>query len=139
MGPWVASPLKERGYRGDDSIESMLYSLATGDKKSRQELDQVAERIFLLHRALTIRDMGTKEMRTQHDAIPEWVYEDPSHRSVYTKGTTHLDRNDVKLAMEMYYEELGWDKKTGAPTSLAYQKAGLEKVADELARKGLLP
>ena len=139
MGPWVASPLKERGYRGDDSIESMLYSLATGDKKSRQELDQVAERIFLLHRALTIRDMGTKEMRTQHDAIPEWVYEDPSHRSVYTKGTTHLDRNDVKLAMEMYYEELGWDKKTGAPTSLAYQKAGLEKVAGELAKKGLLP
>ncbi|MFH0728748.1 MAG: aldehyde ferredoxin oxidoreductase, partial [Pseudomonadota bacterium] len=26
MGPWSASPLKERGYRGDDSIESMLYS-----------------------------------------------------------------------------------------------------------------
>ena len=63
MGPWVASPLKERGYRGDDSLESMLYSLATGDKKSRQELDQVGERIFNLHRALTIRDMGTKEMR----------------------------------------------------------------------------
>jgi aldehyde:ferredoxin oxidoreductase len=139
MGPWVASPLKERGYRGDDSIESMLYSLATGDKKSCQELDQVAERIFLLHRALTIRDMGTKEMRTQHDTIPEWVYEDPSHRPVYTKGTTHLDRDDVKLAMDMYYEEMGWDKKTGAPTSLAYQKAGLEKVADELAKKGLLP
>ena len=33
MGPWAASPLKERGYRGDDSIESMLYSLATGDRK----------------------------------------------------------------------------------------------------------
>jgi len=47
MGPWVASPLKERGYRGDDSIESMLYRLATGDKKDRQELDQAAERIFL--------------------------------------------------------------------------------------------
>ena len=70
MGPWIASPLKERGYRGDDSIESLLYSIATGDKKSREELDKVAERIFLLHRALTIRDMGTKEMRTQarHDS-----------------------------------------------------------------------
>jgi aldehyde:ferredoxin oxidoreductase len=139
MGPWVASPLKERGYRGDDSIESMLYSLATGDKKNRQELDQVAERIFLLHRALTIRDMGTKEMRTQHDTIPQWVYEDPSHRPVYTKGTTHLDKEDVKLAMDMYYEEMGWDKATGAPTPEAYRKVGLGKVSDELDKKGLLP
>jgi aldehyde:ferredoxin oxidoreductase len=139
MGPWVASPLKERGYRGDDSIESMLYSLATGDKKNRQELDQVAERIFLLHRALTIRDMGTKEMRTQHDTIPEWVYEDPSHRPVYTKGTTHLDKEDVKLAMDMYYEEMGWEKATGAPTPEAYRKVGLGKVSDELGKKGLLP
>lgn len=137
MGPWVASPLKERGYRGNDSIESMLYSLATGDKKSCQELDQVAERIFLLHRALTIRDMGTQEMRNQHDTIPEWVYEDPSHRPVYTKGTTHLDSDDVKLAMDMYYEEMGWDKSTGAPTPEAYRKVGLGKVSDELGKKGI--
>ena len=52
----------------------------------------MAERIFLLHRALTIRDMGTKEMRTQHDTIPEWVFHDPNNRPVYTKGTIHLDK-----------------------------------------------
>jgi len=86
MGPWVASPLKERGYRGDDSVESMLYSLATGDKKNRQELDRMAERIFVLHRALTIRDMGTKEMRTKHDFMPEWVFTDKSGKPPFTKG-----------------------------------------------------
>jgi aldehyde:ferredoxin oxidoreductase len=139
MGPWVASPLKERGYRGDDSIESMLYSLATGDKKSREELDQVAERIFVLHRALTIRGMGTKEMRTQHDTIPEWVFHDPSDRPVYTKGTIHMDRDDIKLAMDMYYGEMGWDKATGAPTADAYKRLGLAKVAEDLGKKGLLP
>ena len=32
MGPWVASPLKERGYSGDDSLKSRFYSLATGEK-----------------------------------------------------------------------------------------------------------
>ena len=139
MGPWVASPLKERGYRGDDSIESLLYSLATGDKKSRQELDQVAERIFLLHRALTIRDMGTKEMRTRHDTIPEWVFKDPSGKALYTKGTIHMDKEDMNMAMDMYYEEMAWDKKTGIPTVTTYQKLGLGKVADELSKKGLLP
>ncbi len=139
MGPWVASPLKERSYRGDDSIESMLYSLATGDKKSREELDKAAERIFLLHRALTIRDMGTKDMKTEHDTIPEWVYHDPTHKPVYTKGTIHLDKDDLKLAMDMYYEVMGWDKATGAPTAGTYKGLGMVTVAEYLGRKGLLP
>lgn len=139
MGPWVASPLKDRGYRGDDSIESMLYSLATGDRKSRQELDLVAERIFLLHRALTIRGMNNKEMRTQHDTVPDWVFYDPQKRPVYTKGTTHLDRDDVGLAMDMFYQEMGWDKATGAPKLEAYKKVGLGEVAEELKKRGLIP
>ncbi|MCJ7496143.1 MAG: aldehyde ferredoxin oxidoreductase, partial [Deltaproteobacteria bacterium] len=139
MGPWVASPLKERGYRGDDSIESMLYRLATGDKKDRQELDQVAERIFVLHRALMIRDMGTKEVRTKHDTIPEWVFTDKSGKAPFTKGTTRMDRNDVKVAMDMFYDEMGWDRGTGAPTLQAYRKVGLDKVAEELGKRKLLP
>jgi aldehyde:ferredoxin oxidoreductase len=139
MGPWVASPLKERGYRGDDSLESMFYSLATGDKKSRQELDEAGERIFNLHRALTIRDMGTKEMRKEHDAIPAWVFKDASGKPPLTKGTIHMDKEDIKKAMDMYYEEMGWDKETGAPAASTYQKFGLAKVAEELGKKGLLP
>ena len=118
MGPWIASPLKERGYRGDDSLESMFYSLATGDKKSRQELDQAGERIFNLHRALTIRDMGTKEVRKEHDVVPAWVFKDPSGRPPLTKGTIHMDKEDIKKAMDMYYEEMGWDNETGAPYRL---------------------
>lgn len=139
MGPWVASPLRERGYRGDDSIESLLYSLATGDKKSRQELDEVAERIFLLHRALTVRDMGTKDMRTKHDTVPQWVFTDPKDKSAFSKGTIRMDREDIKLAMNMYYDEMAWDKETGSPTEGAYRRLGLGTVADELAERSLLP
>jgi aldehyde:ferredoxin oxidoreductase len=139
MGPWVASPLKERGYRGDDSIESLLYSLVTGDKKSREELDKVAERIFTLHRALTIRDMGTKDMRTKHDTVPDWVFTDPNDKAAFSKGTFRMDRDDIKLAMDMFYEEMAWDKETGSPTKSAYQSLGLATGADELAKRGLLP
>jgi aldehyde:ferredoxin oxidoreductase len=139
MGPWVASPLKERGYRGDDSVESMLYSLATGDQKDRQELDRVAERIFVLHRALTIRDMETKEMRTRHDTIPEWVFTDKSGKPPFTKGTTHMDPNDVKIAMDLFYDEMGWDRTSGAPLSQTYRKFGLDRVAEELEKRKLLP
>jgi len=139
MGPWVASPLRERGYRGDDSVESMLYRLATGDDKDREGLDAVAERIFLLHRALTIRGMGTREMRIRHDKIPEWVFSDKSGKPPYTKGTSHLDRNDVHLALDLFYEEMGWDKATGAPTDRTYRKFGLGGVADRLAERDLIP
>ena len=33
MYPLVASPLKSRGYEGDNGVEAQLYSLVTGDKK----------------------------------------------------------------------------------------------------------
>ena len=139
MGPWVASPLKERGYRGDDSIESMLYNLATGDSMDRQELDAVAQRIFLLHRALTIRDMGTQEMRARHDTIPAWVFTDKAGKPPFAKGTTRMDPDDIRIALDAFYDEMGWDKATGAPTLQAYRKAGLQAVAETLGRRGLLP
>jgi len=139
MGPWSASPLKERGYKGDDSIESVLYSLVTGDTKSRQELDEVAERIFLLHRALTIRGMGTPEMRVVHDTIPGWVYGDGKGEPPYGSGSIPMDRDDVQKAMDMFYEEMGWDKKTGSPKREAFLRLGLSDIAEELEKKGLLP
>lgn len=137
MGPWVASPLKERGYRGDDSIESLLYSLVTGDEKSREELDKIAERIFVLHRALTIRDMGTKDMRTKHDTIPDWVFAEPKDKEAFSKGSIRMDIEDMRRAMDMYYDEMAWDRETGSPTRATYQRLALEDVADELAKRGL--
>ena len=96
MGPWYASPLKERDYTGDLGFEAKLYSLATGDEKSMEELDLVAERIFNLHRALTIRDMGTKEMRAQHDTIPPWVFDYPADKAPFTPGHYKMDRRTWK-------------------------------------------
>jgi aldehyde:ferredoxin oxidoreductase len=139
MGPWSASPLKERGYKGDDSIESLLYSLVTGDTKSRHEMDEMAERIFLLHRALTLRGIGTKEMRAEHDIIPPWVYGDDKDQPPFTRGEIRMDRDDLQKAMDMFYEEMGWDKKTGSPLRETFLRLRLPDVAGELGEKGLLP
>lgn len=139
MGPWVASPLKERAYRGDNSIKSMLYSLATGDNKDREELDKATERIFLFHRALTIRGMKTMEMRIQRYKITEWVFADKTGKPPFTKGATHLDRKDAQIAIDMFYNELGWDRATGAPTGETYRKFGLNSKADMLSKENLVP
>jgi len=138
MYPFSGSPLKERGYVGDDDLESKLYSLATGDQKSKEEMDLLAERIFNLHRALTIRDWGTKEMRALHDTAPEWIFEWPPDKAPFTPGHYKMDRGDIELAKNMLYTELGWDGATGAPTRYTYERLGLKDVADKLEASGLL-
>jgi len=139
MGPWVASPLKERGYRGDDSLESRFYSLATGQKLDREGLDRMGERIFTLHRALTMRDMDQVDMRRHHDLVPPWVFEDPSGAAPFTKGTIRMDRADISRAMDLFYEVMGWDKATGAPTAEAYARLGLDDVGRDLKARKLVP
>ncbi|HVO84202.1 MAG TPA: aldehyde ferredoxin oxidoreductase [Syntrophobacteria bacterium] len=139
MGPWVASPLKERGYTGDDSLESRFFSLATGQRLSREDLDRIGERIFVLHRALTIRDMGSVEMRSRHDLTPPWIYQAPSGAQAFTKGSIRMDSQDIAKAMELFYEVMGWEKATGAPTAEAYTRLGLQYVAEGLAVKNLVP
>ncbi len=139
MGPWVASPLKERGYAGDNSLESKLYAAATGHRLDREELDRVAERIFTLHRALTIRDMGELDMRARHDRIPDWAFQDPQDRPAFTAGVVRMDRADMDTAMDLFYDAMGWDRTTGAPVAGTYDRLGLTDVGRELAKKKLLP
>jgi aldehyde:ferredoxin oxidoreductase len=40
--------------------------------------------------------------------------------------------------MGMFYEEMGWNKTTGAPRAETYTRLGLAKIAEELGKKGLL-
>jgi aldehyde:ferredoxin oxidoreductase len=139
MYPLAASPHKSRQYEGDNSAEAQLYSAVTGDKKDAAELDRVALRIFTLHRALTVRDMGTMDMRRLHDTAPDWVFDIDDDKKPFTPGTSKMDRADIDTAREMFYDLLGWDKKTGAPTRAALEKLDLKDVADDLSRMGLLP
>ena len=94
---------------------------------------------FALHRALTIRGMATADMRAAHDRVPRWVYEDPKGAEPFSQGTIRMDEADMGLAMDMFYEAMGWDKATGAPTASAYARLGLDAVGRALAAKGLAP
>jgi aldehyde:ferredoxin oxidoreductase len=134
----TVSPLKERNYRGNLGLEAEYYSLATGIKKNEAELDFDAERVLNLHRALTILQMGTKDMRHDHDAFPSWIFDEDPDKKAFTKGTDKLDRKDMELAMDMFYEEMGWDKVNGSPTKATLLKFGLTDVVTELEKRNLL-
>lgn len=139
MYPWLASPLKERNYLGDTTLEAKLFAAATGLKVDEKELDLIGERLLNLFRALTIRDMGTKDMRNQHDLIPDWVFDYPPDKQPFTPGHDKMDRQDMEKAKDLFYQEMGWDVKTGAPTRATLERVGLKDVADWLGKHSLLP
>ena len=139
MFPMATSPLKDRNYRGDTTIEAKYFSQATGMKVSEEELDEMGRRILTLHRALTVKQMGTVDMRNKHDQIVDWVYEMDPDKEPFEAGTIKMDREDMKKAKTMLYEELGWDSETGAPTAKTLDELGLSDVKKELASKNLLP
>jgi aldehyde:ferredoxin oxidoreductase len=137
MWPMTVSPLKELKYRGNTALESAYFSLATGMKKTEKELDANGEKITTLMRALTMKEMGTANMREKHDFVPSWVYEtDPKKK--FAKGSIKLDKDDLEKGKSMLYESFGWDTKTGAPTKATLIKHGMDDIAEGLSKQGLL-
>jgi len=144
MWPMTTSPLKERKYRGDTGLEAQFYTLVTGIPKSKEDLDLDAERAFTLFRALTVRAMGTADMRKNHDQTTEWVVtaekgKDGKDIAQFTPGTDRMTQDDMEIGRTMVYKEFGWDEKTGSPTRARLEALGLSDVAQELSSKGLLP
>jgi len=137
--PMWASPRKDKNYRGDPDAEAKFYSAVTGISKTRAELEQDGLRILTLFRALTVRNMNQVDMRTQHDIIPEWAFTHPDGAVPFEPGSNILDHADMELAKDLFYDQLGYDRKTGTPTRATLEKLNLKDVADTLASKGLLP
>jgi len=139
MMPYWTSPRKDRKYRGDRGMEAKLFSAVTGEKTSMEDIELIGLRILSMLRALTARFMKEKDLRTKHDLIPTWVFENPKDKPALAAGTNKMDRQDMETAKDMLYEEFGWDKTTGVPTRATLKKAGLDYVADTLQQEGLLP
>jgi aldehyde:ferredoxin oxidoreductase len=113
--------------------------LVTGDKKTEAQLDKDAERVVTLLRALTVRSMGTTDMRNQHDNTNEWITKADKDKPQFTPGTIQMEKADLELGRTMVYKQFGWDEKTGAPTKATLVALGMADVAQQLGAKGLLP
>jgi len=155
--PNYASPIEERGYCGDLSMESKMYSAVTGHQVDMKELDTLAEGIWHLQRALTIRDWQTKDMRGAkgyqggpmgdeggdfrgHDNLATSFFQHPRTQTTFTGQKCYyppLDRQKYEEAKSMFYREMGWDHH-GAPTRKTLESFDLAQVANELDQSGLL-
>ncbi len=140
MWPWIASPLKERGYAGDIALESKLFSAATGKTMSTKAFDDEGVKFYTLQRALTMRSFNSMHMRVLHDQLPPWAkVENHAGAVAYMGANYYMKSADWETALDLFYAELGYDQATGAPTRATLEAMGMTDVADELDDLGLLP
>ncbi len=113
------------------SIEAEIFNLATGMGLSEAEINDAAERIKNLFRAILIRNYGrTREMEV-NEVLPMLTYPDADGKTV--------NQEEYNYLVDSYYKLRGWDLKTGWPTRETYEKYGLKEVANELGAAGKLP
>ena len=122
--PVMSSVRKEKGYKGDMSLEHKLVAYVTGEKIDQEELNKRAARIWNLHRLLTALEWGGGEpvnLRQDHDHIPDHFFLPkekrllPGFDPLPTVHHLPLERDKFEATKTAYYRVMGWDEATGLP------------------------
>ncbi len=116
-------------YRTD--LEANMLEAATGDPWTKEMTDILAERSMLLFRANLM--LNSSRCRDQEVNEVFHVVQIPD-----AKGQT-VSWEDFNNIVDLYYDERGWDRKTGWPTRETWEKYGLADVADKMEKAGKLP
>ncbi|UMZ72902.1 aldehyde ferredoxin oxidoreductase [Natranaerofaba carboxydovora] len=134
MWPWQVSPREDLDFMGDTAMEAKYMTAVTGEEYTEDELDEIAERLWTLHRLYTLKRAGYTNMRKEHDEkVADWVFDRDPDMEPFEEGTLKMDRDDLLgTGLDMFYEEMGWDKETGIPTRQTLERLGLSYAADEL-------
>ncbi|MBS7627231.1 hypothetical protein KEJ36_00125, partial [Candidatus Bathyarchaeota archaeon] len=120
---------KAEDITGDTSMESLLFSAATGIDISEARLDRAGERIYNLERAILVREGRSRKM--DETVIPHFKLPD-------RYDGTRLDEEKFRCLLEEYYQLRGWDVETGIPTKRKLEELGLGDVAKGLERFQIL-
>jgi aldehyde:ferredoxin oxidoreductase len=116
-----------------------LYSSATGLETSARELARAGERTWNLLKAWNVREGFTRK----DDRFPPRWFE-PLETPGGKKLELHhyfgqpLGREGADRMLDDYYDERGWDPKSGNPTRAKLSSLGLEWVAQDLERRGII-
>jgi aldehyde:ferredoxin oxidoreductase len=109
-----------------------LFSVATGITVDEEGMREIADRIWTLERAFSVREGISRK----DDVLVGRYTDEPVHEGPL-KGLRH-DQEKWDRMMDEYYDVVGWDKRTGAPTRAKLESLGLKDVADELEAMGKL-
>lgn len=138
MAPWEYCPDEKNQYVGDPNMEAKIFSAVTGVNKTGDDLDNDGIRAWMLQRVYTMRQLGSSNMRKDHDLVPGWIYTDPKDRKPFTKGTVRMDPDDINKSFDIFFEQVGCDKETGVPTTDTLKAYRLDFVIPVLQKEGLI-
>lgn len=102
MAPWEYCPDEKNQYVGDPNMEAKIFSAVTGVNKTGDDLDKDGIRAWMLQRVYTMRQLGSSNMRKDHDLVPGWIYTDPKDRKPFTKGTVRMDPDDINKSFDIF-------------------------------------
>ena len=106
-----------------------FFSAATGIKIEEDGMREIADRVWSLERAFSVR-LGVNR---EDDILAGRWKEEPPHGGPLD-GIPHSKEKWDRL-LDEYYDLVGWDKKTGAPTRAKLESLGLKDLADELEKE----
>ncbi len=99
-----------------------LVNAVTGWNTSLFELMKAGERTMTLARLFNCREGFTAE----HDSLPEIFFE-PLETGILAGKS--LDRKTFDEAVKLFYDMMGWDRETGAPTPGRLAELGIADLA----------
>lgn len=115
---------------------SELYSAATGVERSSQELIDHAEKVWNIFKMINVREGFSRT----DDEPPDLWFEPMTGQEgqqLYLRdyyNIRKLTKEDVEQWLNDYYDERGWDKKSGVPTEEKLLSLGLEDIARDLKK-----
>ena len=111
------------------SVQQTLdaFTAITGREISLEDYLKVGERTICIQRAFNAREGFTRK----DDTLPKRILNEPVKGGKY--DGQRIENFDAML--DEYYQESGFDLKTGWPTRGKLEEVGLKDVADELYKK----
>jgi len=134
---------------GDPTLESQIFSAATGIETDETGLNQYGERIFNLQRGILLRE-GRRPKAD--DMVAEFNFTDPvesvfmnpdvivpgpGKEVISRKGQT-LDRDVFATMRKEFYDLRGWDTDTGLQKAETLERLGLSDLTQDLKQLDLI-
>ena len=101
------------------SLCAQFYEAVTGIRTDLPDLGKRVDRVWTLLRMANVRE----GLDRKAEALPEKWFEAPGFKDYVTEKP--LSRQESEQMIEDYYEEWGWDRKTGVPTARLLKELGL--------------
>ncbi len=100
-----------------------LYGAVTGIETDLPGFTKCVDRVWTLLRMLNVREGMVRQV---HEALPEQWFGANGFKDYATEMP--LDRKTADRMIEDYYDEWGWDRETGVPTTASLKELGLEAI-----------